>query len=400
MDSSARFIALMGGTGGGKTWWGPIWMYNLIAGDVARGVGKGAKYLAVARTYAMASDTLIPLFREHFDGTPLQGHWHEQKGRYELPTGGTVFFKSGDKPHRIEGIHARGAWLDEPSEMPALIWVIIQSRVGLYTAPVLFTGYPTNMGWYYDQVFRPWEEGDHEYDVIQFDSTENPMYSAEEMARAKRVLPAWLYDMRYRGLFRKPAGLIYPTFGTHQYVEPFDIPDDWPSYATVDPGLFYGAVFMAWHEGVYYQYDEYSTTDPRSAQAHADQMRPKIKGSFLGWMYDPARKTDILNLIQAGLGPFYKANNAVNAGIETTLEVIGTDRWKIMRGKCPSTVDQFSKYKRPTDPGTGEVTSDKPLKKDDEMPDCVRYMFHTLESAPLKTREVVVASLAEEISSY
>ena len=399
VDAGKRYIAMMGGTGGGKTWWGPSWLAYAISRDCTAGNSKGARYIALARTYRMSADIIVPEVADRFQGTTLQGHYHPAKETYELPTGGTIYFRSADKPYRIEGHHTRAMWADEPSEMPALIWIIIQGRTGFYQAPVLFTGYPTNMGWYHQSIFKPWEAGDQDYCVIQFESTDNPAYPKEEMERARATMPVWMFEMRYRGRFARPSGMVYPLFGTHLFCEPFDIPDDWPTFVGIDPAVFYGALMIAWHDGFYYAYNEYYVRKVRTAPAHAKDMLSKIEGANQGWIYDPARLNDVVNLVPEGCGPFYQADNAVNAGITTTTRII-VEGLKVMRGRCPTFCDQMGKYRYPVDAATGEVIGEKPIKKDDDLPDCARYIFHTLEGAPLTERDILVYNDEEAISPY
>jgi len=400
VDTGKRFIAMMGGTGGGKSWWGPSWLAYIIARDYAAGNGDGARYMVIGRTYRMTKDILVPELQDRFSGTSLQGVYHPSEETYTLPTGGTIYFRSADEPYRIEGHHCRAIWVDEPSEMPALIWTIIQARVGLYQGPVLFTGYPTNMGWYHQSIFKPWEAGDPAYCVLQFDSTENPMYPKAEMERARDTLPPWMFEMRYRGLFAKPAGLVYPNFGTDLFCDPFPIPDDWPTYVGLDPGVFYGALMFAWHDGVFYAYNEYYVEQVRSAEAHAAEMLPKLEGINQGWIYDPARITDVVDLAPHGCGPFYKANNAIDAGIATTTGIINTGRLKVMRGRCPTFCDEMGKYRYPVDEASGKVIKEKPIKKDDHLMDCARYVFHTLEGAPLEEQGVLIYNDEQDISRY
>lgn len=400
VDQGKRYIAMMGGTGGGKTWWGPSWLAYLIARDYAAGNGEGARYIGLGRTYRMTTDVIVPELVARFLETSLAGHYHASKETYELPTGGTIYFRSADKPYRIEGHHTRGMWVDEPPEMPALIWIIIQGRTGYYQAPVLFTGYPTNMGWYHQSIFKPWEAGDPDYCVIQFESTDNPLYPKAEMERARRTLTPWMYEMRHRGQFARPAGMVYPDFGTHLFCDPFDIPEDWPTYVGIDPAVYYGALMVAWHDGEYYAYNEYYVQYVRSAEEHAADMLSRVKGINQGWIYDPARLTDVVNLVPHGCGPFYQADNAVDAGIATVTGIIKTGRLKVLRGRCPVFCDQMGKYRRPVDEATGLILDTKPIKKDDDLPDCVRYIFHTLKSVPLTERSTLVYNDAQEISRY
>lgn len=393
---------MMGGTGGGKTWWGPYWLMRVISRDRMCGIGRGARYLVIGPTREMTRDMLVPAFIDSFVGTEYEGEYAIGSNIYSLPSGGKVYFRSADEPLRIEGHHVHGIWVDEPSQMKAGIWPVIQSRSGFFRAPVLFTGYPTDMGWYYHDIYKPWERGDPDYFVIQFDSTENPLYPKAEYERAKRTMPAWLFDMRYRGLFRKPFGLVYPTFGSGCVVEPFDIPSDWPTYVGLDPSVFFGALFVAWQDGVYYAYDEYYTEILETAAVHAGEMSAKVRGVPQWWIYDPARLTDANELAKCGIGPMTKAANAVLTGITTLTGFINSGRFKVMRGRCRNFVDQMEKYSFPTNPATGDVAKENPIKKDDHLPDCARYLIHTLEGAQEEQRvtEVVVYEDNYSITRY
>ena len=401
VDNAIRYIIMLCGTGAGKTWWIPSWLAYLIARDEAAGNGEGARYLAIGCTGDMVNDMVLPEIVERFSDTYLEGHYHISGRRYELPTGGNIYLRSAEKPFRIEGHHVRGATLDEPSEMKATIWPIIMRRTAYYKAPVLFTGYPTNMGWYYESLYVPWTKGDKDIVVIEAPSTANPSYPADEMERARRTLPAWMFEMTYLGKFRKPFGLVYPDFDDSCYVDPFDIPGDWPTYVGVDPAVQYGALMIAWNRGVYYVYNEYYEEQVLSAREYAAAMLEKVEGVNQGWIYDPARLTDVVNLADEGCGPFYKAQNAVRPGIITLTGLIKSGRFKVMRGRAPVFNDMMAKYRWPTDPATGKIVDvENPIKKDDHLPDCARYVGHTLEGAPLEERGVMGVDLSEDISKY
>lgn len=383
---------MIGGTGAGKSFFGPIWLASRIAKDVEKGHGEKAKYLVLGPTAEMVRDMLVPVLIQHYKETALEGLYWKQSNTYDLPTGGRIFFRSADKPERIEGHHFRAAWVDEPGQMKALVWPVVQARVGFYKAPVLFTGYPWNMGWYYYDIFKKWEGGDPDYDVIQFRSIDNPNYPKAEYERAKKTLPRWMFEMRYEGKFRKPSGLVYPMFGGGgMFVDPFEIPKDWPVYVGLDPGVFFGGLFLAWHDGVYYAYSEYYTETVKSAKEHAKALKDRVRGHVLKWIYDPSRITDVTDLKTYGIGPLVKGNNAVQAGIATATGIINEGRLKVMRGRCPNFIDQMEKYSFPVDPVTGDVAKENPIKKDDHLPDCFRYIVHTLEGASVKPKKKVRA---------
>jgi hypothetical protein len=399
--STSRFTVMLGGTGSGKTFFSPVWLSSKIASDVDKGVAEDARYLVLGPTADMVRDILVPFFTQCYQGTALEGSYAVQAAIYTLPTGGKIYFRSADQPLRIEGHQFRAASVDEPSQMKALIWPVIQARTAMHRAPVLFTGYPTNMGWYFHDIFQAWKRGDTDFTVIQFKSTDNPLYPKEEFEKARHRLPDWLFKMRYLGQFTKPQGLVYPDFGESCFVDPFDVPNDAPVYIGLDPGVFFFGLFLAWIDGVYYAYAEYYIEEVRPGIQHARELLSRVRGLPQAWIYDPARITDVTDLAANGVGPLIKATNAIFPGISALTELIKTDRFKVMRGRCPNFVDQMEKYSFPTDNVTGDIRAENPIKKDDHGPDCARYLAATLEGTQLQQQtRILTHDEYEDISRY
>jgi len=399
--SDKRFTVLLGGTGGGKTFFAPIWLSTKISKDYEAGLTKGIRYLVLGPTSEMVRDILVPFFESCYQGTYLEGQLAKQSNIYVLPTGGSIFFRSADAPLRIEGHQFHAACVDEPSQMKALIWPVIQARTAMHRAQVLFTGYPTNMGWYYHDVFLAWKRGDPDFKVIQFKSIDNPQYPKDEYEKARTRLPKWLFDMRYQGQFSKPQGLVYPDFNESCFVEPFEIDQDVPVYVGLDPGVFFFGLFLALVEGVYYAYAEYYTEEVRPGMQHAKELLSRARGQVLAWIYDPARITDVTDLAANHVGPMVQGVNAVLPGISTLTGLIREGRFKVMRGRCPNFVDQMEKYSFPTDSVSGDIKSENPIKKDDHGPDCARYLAATLEGIdPESQTKIITHDDYEDISIY
>ena len=89
------------------------------------------------------------------------------------------------------------------------------------------------------------------------------MFSREEFNDAKSRLPKWKFNLFYRGVYDKPAGLIYDCFEEEAQVIPrFAIPPHWQHYVGHDFGgvnpaaLFYAQDPMT---GYFYLHREYKT---------------------------------------------------------------------------------------------------------------------------------------------
>ena len=101
--SNARFVAMIAGSGGGKSWFGPIWLYREIQKNP-----KGS-FLVVSPTYQMFQRIVLPRAEEFFNAV-TGGEYKAGERAYYLPTGGVVYFGSADNPASLEGVHVRAAW--------------------------------------------------------------------------------------------------------------------------------------------------------------------------------------------------------------------------------------------------------------------------------------------------
>jgi hypothetical protein len=166
-------------------------------------------------------------------------------------------------PESLESATAKAAWLDEAGQRKFKLgsWEAIKRRLAIHQGRVLITTTPYDLGWLKLKVWDKWRAGDPDIEVIRFDSTENPAFPQEEFEAARRDLPAWKFDLFYRAIFTRPAGLIYDAFSFDAHTCPrFAIPTNWPRYLGLDfGGVNTAGVFCAEEPatGKLYAYREY-----------------------------------------------------------------------------------------------------------------------------------------------
>lgn len=214
-ESEARFIGLIAGTGGGKTFFGPIWLLKQVR-DYPQD-----SFFVIAPTFPLFNRTTLPEFRRRFDYDPdLKGEYKEQKKEYRLGTGGVVYFGSADRPDSLEGGQVRAVWIDEAGQIKLASWQAVQRRLGVKMGRCLLTTTPYSLNWLKTEFYDRWKKGDSDYDVVQFRSIDSPYYPEEEYKRARRTLDRRIFEMRYDALFRKMAGLVYAEFTNRNIKEP------------------------------------------------------------------------------------------------------------------------------------------------------------------------------------
>ena len=280
-QSMARFVAIISGTQGGKTSFGPLWLHREV-----KLAGPG-DYLVATPTFPLLEVKALPEFRRLFEDLFFLGkYFSSPTRRFEFSDFGQramwgasgrdyatkILFGYAADPESLESATARAAWLDEAGQKRFKLgsWEAILRRLSIHMGRVLITTTPYFLNWLKTKIWdRRRQSG---YEVVNFRSVDNPAFPREEYERARRDLPEWKFRMYYDGLFTRPAGLIYDAFDRELHVErPFPIPDDWQRYMGVDfGGVNTGAVKFAQRPGTdtYYLYQEYRGGN-RTAAEHA-----------------------------------------------------------------------------------------------------------------------------------
>jgi len=366
LNSKARYIAMIAGTGGGKTSFIPIWIASQIAQD------PHSDYMVVSPTYNMLTNILMPPMMEMLGHTG--GTYKALERAYHLRGGGRVFFASADRPYSLEGVHVKALALDEAGQMKRQVWEVAQRRVGLYNGRILIATTPYGLNWLKTEVYDKWKAGDPNYEVIQFASIQNPAYPRAEFERAKRELPDWMFRMFYLGEFSRPEGLVYQDFNpTVHIIEPFDVPQDWIRVIGVDFGYNnpFAAVWCAIDpDNNVYVYREYYEREKLTKEAGLDILEMS-QGEFIdAVLCDPSRPEGIEDLRRLGL-PSMPANNSVLTGIQKVTEKLKANQLFFFRG-LENTLNEIESYSWKVVNG---VQTDQPTKEFDHTMDALRYVI-------------------------
>ena len=279
MTSLKRFIAIIAGAQSGKTCVGPAWLHREI---ILRGPGD---YLVVAPTFKLLDKKALPEFKRLFQDLLVLGNYRSSDKIFTVSKGGEVklfgaeqdvptqiFFGYAEDPESLESATAKGAWLDEAGQKKFKLgsWEAILRRLSLHEGRCLLTTTPYDLGWLKQKLYDPWKAGNDEIEVVRFESRANPMFPIKEWDRAKSDLPRWKFDLFYRGIFTRPAGVIYDKFDLDRDKVPaFKVPRRWHRYIGLDfGGVNTTALFYAQQPGnrTLYLYRDYKAGGRTAAQ--------------------------------------------------------------------------------------------------------------------------------------
>lgn len=366
LQSQARFILLLAGTQSGKTILGPIWLKNEIK---EKGSGD---YLVVAPNYPLMQKKVLPEFLKIFGKF---GNYQKADRIFQLDTGGikaNIFFGHAQDPDSLESATAKAAWLDEAGQKKFKYgsWEAIIRRLSIHQGRALLTTTPYTLGWLKNELH---DKADGEYiDLIQFDSRMNPAFPDEEYFRQKERMPTWKFNMMYRGMFTRPAGMIYDCFTPDHKVKRFSIPDDWERFLGLDfGGVNTVAVYLAKDpdSGKYYIYDSYKAGS-RTAKQHAGEIKQgKAYTAYGGsWSEDQWRKEFKVGGLHIHKPPI----KDVEVGIDRVYSMFKQDKLFIF-DDLKAVISDVESYSRELD-DEGEPTEKIEDKETFHYCDAIRYI--------------------------
>lgn len=322
------------------------------------------------------------------------------------------------------GVETSGYFIDQIEEIDEEVFSHIHSRMtwwneerresfhkanGFYPKSFEVLACNPDPGWIRGLLFEQ-EDRDSRFYRDERDRWE--LFEADVEQNRKNLPPEWIEEMErthtkswverfLRGSWDIRGGAIYEDFDENIHgIETFRIPAHWPRFISLDWGFNHPCA-VHWsavnENGIMYVYDEYydrgklvsyvaeqiiSKTRKHSASPKADG-----KGGLIVWM-DPATDQHQGNVERSIMGEFgehgiygVKANNAVNAGINKVAERLKHDSFVkppvkpklfIFKRNCPNLIRELKLYVWQP-PNSQGISSERPVKKDDDACDSLRY---------------------------
>jgi hypothetical protein len=398
-----RFTLILAGTRGGKTSIGPWYLLKQMQ---LRGPGE---YLACAPSYPLFKKAAYKEIRKTFVSLLRLGHViGGASGEFKFTPDGfarlfagtdwdgepydeetKIVFGHAGNPDSLEAAEYKAAWLDEPGQrgFPQESWEAIQRRLAIDEGPAFLTTTPyMAQHWIVSEIYEPWqrrgtkqeEPFDKHCRVVSFESRSNPAFPIAEWDRAQAVLPPWKFDLFYRGILSRPAGLIYYCIDPAvHFVESFTPEPTWKRYVGIDFGApNFAATFFAEETGYhelegpardghplylrtedgdpvkwnrYFAYAEYRPDVSRTAKEHVAEIRKieplpfdyVVGGSMSEGQWRAELKAGGLNVREPD-------QPEVEIGLDRGYSLFREQRLLIMRS-CPRLIEELQNYSRPVD---------------------------------------------------
>lgn len=371
--SDKRFVLILAGTQSGKTSIGPAWLFREMQ---RRGPGD---YLIASPNFTLMEIKVLPEFKRFFRtmmdlgdyvASPVRKFTINRNGNERIfgkaEPGETshIYFGYGNDPDTLESATYKAAWIDEGGQKKFKLasWEAIMRRLSIAMGRVLITTTPYTLGWLKSELHDKASDPNEDIELVNFPSIANPAFQRDEWERAKRALPVWKFNMFYRGVFDRPAGMIYDCFDRATHTMPrFAIPDHWQRFVGVDfGGVHTAAIFWAKElgsdgtpSGRFIGYREY-LAGGRTAVQHAAAMlrgEPRIPTAYGGAKSEGQWRDEFAS---GGLPLHAPDISDVEVGIDRVYGGITQGRF-ILFDDLVGTIDQAESYSRVLD-DRGEPT--------------------------------------------
>jgi hypothetical protein len=398
LQSQAQIVCVLAGTQSGKTSLGPLWLLQEIS---RRGQGD---YIVATPTFPLLELKLLPEFKRlfekqmklgHYVGSPTRKFVFSPEGAKRLFSANAdpdiqtqVFFGHAQDPDSLESATAKAAWLDEAGQKKFKVgsYQAIKRRLSIHEGRILITTTPYTLGWLKEMVERAIK--DPSIHVVNFRSVDNPAFPIAEYKKARGELPLWKFNMFYKGIFERPAGLIYDVFDKKQHVVPaFVPPRNWTNRII---GLDFGAVNTAAikaaqnpETGVWFIYAEYhaggkTAIEHMESLTAGEPVTPRAVGGA------PSEDNWRLECSKSGVVVRKPTISDVEVGINGVYGLLKKNKLQISDA-CTGLLDEIQQYSRVLD-DNDEPTEQIEDKENYHRLDALRY-FGTLAAKPLKQHQ-------------
>jgi len=178
----------------------------------------------------------------------------------------------------------------------------------------------------------------------------------------------------YEGLWVDVEGLVYPMF-EDIIVEPFKIPDKWPSAGTVDFGytnpFFFGWLYYDESNEIWYLTDELYEVE-KTVRLHCEEIKSRrpLPTEFIVSDHDAE---DRATMAEAGIQTI-SADKDVSTGIQALMKMMTAKNGLKIRvfRTCVKTIEEFSVYSwQPAK--DNQNAKEVPIKNMDHAMDALRY---------------------------
>lgn len=356
---------------------------------------------------------VIPAFQQLIPNDWVED-WNSEFKDLRLKNGSLIHFQTLEDPDQGRGQGLDWLWIDEICELSEKHWDVIRPSLGDKLGGAFFTTSPRSFDWVYEKLYAPAEQGIPGFWALHAKTKDNPKFQTPEgrafLESERLSMSDEMYRQEYEADFVTFTGAIYGSLLEPQILRTDamvkTIIPEWPQ---VDPwrqvivGLDsgadhpFGAVKMVSTEKGIVVIGEYLERN-RSFIEHARSIHELAGSSNTRWAINKNEKQPMIELSQHGINCIPAQNDQV-AGIERVKSWLKVNQLWFVESRVPKTIKQMKGYRWDENYSSdGQAQKEKVFKKNDELPDCIRYALMTWPSLP--THAPIEAQKPRDISHF
>jgi hypothetical protein len=338
---------------------------------------------------------VIPAFEELIPENWVKS-WSAEFNDLRLINNSLIHFQTLEDPDQGRGQGLDWLWIDEVCELTRKHWDIIRPSLAGDTV-AFFTTSPRSYDWVYEELYKPAEDGLPGYWACHARTADsaNPRINAEFLAREREQMSETMYRQEYEADFVHFTGSVYGDALSGQILrtdaEIKRLIPEWPEVAGwrqvivgIDTGADhpFGAVKLVNTESGLVVIGDYLERH-RTFMTHCSDLHRLAASTSTRWACNKNERQGMLELSQHNI-TCWPANNDVVAGTERVKSWLEHKQLFFYEPMCRRTIQQMMAYRwaENTSPKTDEKRTEKVFKKDDELPDCLRYALMTWPQLP------------------
>lgn len=355
---------------------------------------------------------VIPAFQKLIEDKWVED-WNSEFKDLRLKNGSLIHFQTLDHPDQGRGQGIDWLWIDEVSELTKEHWDVIRPSLAGDTV-AFFTTSPRSYDWVYTELYKPAFDGfpGHWACKAKTSQSANPDITEEFLARERAQMSPTMYAQEYEADFVNFTGAIYGELIPRQILRTDEeikklIPE-WPqidSWRQVTIGIDtgadhpFGAVKMVSTEGGMVVIGDYLERDKTFVE-HAAALKRLAGGNPVRWAINKNERQPKLELARHGINCLSAENDQLSGTERVKTWLYNRQLWFIEK-LCARTVEQMLalRYADPRQDGQNRDVF-AVYKKNDELPDGIRYAMMTFPSLPKrnpKSEERDISQLPSEM---
>jgi hypothetical protein len=356
---------------------------------------------ACAPTNDKLNRYIIPAFQEIITPEMVRSYNSEYHD-LRLKNGALIHFQTLEHPDQGRGQGLDWLWVDEICELTKKHWEVIRPSLAGDTA-AFFTTSPRGYDWVYENLVVPAENNIPGFWAAKARTIEsaNPKISPEFLARERATMTPTMYAQEYEADFVVFTGAIYGNLMDSQILRTDEsirkVIPEWPNIESwrqiiigIDTGADhpFGACKLVSTEHGLVVVGEYLDRDKTFIQ-HCNNLKRLATHRISGppqvkWAINKNERQPSIELAQHGIFA-QKSENDFVAGTERVKSWLYAKELWFVESACPNTLNQMRAYRyaenvSPKD--EQKKVTEKPFKKNDELPDCIRYALMTWPKLP------------------